>query len=62
MDKKLVLHMRLRCGSLTITTSVLLLANEIDVRANELDSYQLNVCLHEALFDRNSLKIVKGLL
>ena len=55
-NKKLVLHMRLRCGSLTITTSVLLLANEIDVRANELGSYQSNVCLHEALFDHNNPK------
>ena len=31
--KKLVLHERRRCGSLSITTPVSLLANEIDVRS-----------------------------
>ena len=30
-NKRLVLHMRLRCGSLSITTPVSLLANEFDV-------------------------------
>ena len=30
-NKKLVLHARLRCGSLSITTPVSLLANEFDV-------------------------------
>ena len=30
-NKKLVLHVRLRCGSLSITTPVSLLANEFDV-------------------------------
>ena len=29
----LALHMRLRCGSLSITTQVSLLANEFDVRS-----------------------------
>ena len=30
-NKKLVLHVRLRCGSLSITTPVSLLADEFDV-------------------------------
>ena len=36
MDKRnrqLVLHVRLRCGSLSITTPVSLLANEFDLRS-----------------------------
>ena len=32
-NKRLVLHVRLRCGSLLITTPVSLLANEFDVRS-----------------------------
>ena len=32
-NKKLVLHVQLRCGSLSITTPVSLLANEFDVRS-----------------------------
>ena len=32
-NKNLVLYMRLRCGSLPITTPVSLLANELDVRS-----------------------------
>ena len=32
-NKRLVLHMHLRCGSLSITTPVSLLANEFDVRS-----------------------------
>ena len=32
-SKRLVLHVRLRCGSLSITTPVPLLANEFDVRS-----------------------------
>ena len=31
-NKKLVLHVRLRCGSLSITTPLQLLANEFDIR------------------------------
>ena len=31
-NKRLVLHVRLRCGSLSITTPVSLLANEFDVQ------------------------------
>ena len=31
--KRCVLHVRLRCGSLSITTPVTLLANEFDVRS-----------------------------
>ena len=30
---RFVLHMRLRCGSLSITTPLSLLANEVDVRS-----------------------------
>ena len=32
-NEKLVLHVRLGCGSLSITTPVSLLANEFDVRS-----------------------------
>ena len=32
-NKMLVLHVQLRCGSLSITTPVSLLANEFDVRS-----------------------------
>ena len=32
-NKKLALHVRLRCGSMSITTPVSHLANEIDVRS-----------------------------
>ena len=32
-NKKLVLHVHLRCGSLSITTLLSLLANEFDVRS-----------------------------
>ena len=32
-NKKLVLHVRLRCGLLSITTPVSLLVNEFDVRS-----------------------------
>ena len=32
-NKRLVLHKRLRCGSLSITTPVSLLANEFDVQS-----------------------------
>ena len=38
--KVLVLHVRIRCGSLSITTPVSLPANEFDARANELGSCQ----------------------
>ena len=32
-NKRLVLHVRLRCGSLSITTPISLLTNEFDVRS-----------------------------
>ena len=32
-NKRLVLHMGLRCGSMSITTPVSLLANEFDVKS-----------------------------
>ena len=32
-NKRLVLHVRLRCGSLSVITPVSLLANEFDVRS-----------------------------
>ena len=49
-NKRLVLHVPIRCGSLSITTSVSLLAMELDVRselhshAGELGSCQSNLC------------------
>ena len=46
VNKKLILHVRLRCGSLSITTPVPLLANEFGIaRASELGSCQENLCL-----------------
>ena len=41
-NKRLVLHVRLRCSSLSITTPVSLLANEFDVRS--VLHGQLNLC------------------
>ena len=32
INKRLVLHVRLRCGSMQITTPVSFLSNELDVR------------------------------
>ena len=40
----LVLHERLRCGSLSIIIPVSLLANELDIRIVELGSCQSNLC------------------
>ena len=40
----LVLHERLRCGSLSIIIPVSLLANELDIRSVELGSSQSNLC------------------
>ena len=58
-NKKLVLHVRLRCGSLSITTPVSLLVNEIDVLSEprgqvSLAAVNLNYANHEA---RNGCKI-----
>ena len=55
--KRLILHVKLRCGSLSITTPVPLLANEFDVRSvlhgqvslaavNQIDDF------HEAIYER----------
>ena len=41
-NKKLVLHVILRCGSLSITPPVSQLANEFNVRASEPGSCQSN--------------------
>ena len=38
------MHMRLKCGSLSITTPVSLLVNDFDVRESELGSCQSKLC------------------
>ena len=61
-SQRLVLHTRLRCGSLSITTPVSLLANEFDVQ-NELHgkvSLEVvnQICvIHEAMKGCKNLKI-----
>ena len=60
-NKKLVLHVHLRCGSLSITTPVSHLANEFDVRS-ELHG-QVNLAAVNQIYDlhevMNGCKILK---
>ena len=61
-NKKLVLHVRLRCGSLSITTPLSLLANEIDVRRvlhGEVSLASVNqiYVFHETMNSCKNLKI-----
>ena len=56
------MHVRLRCGSLSITTPVSLLANEQDVRSVLLRQVSLaavnHICvIHEAMNGCKSLKV-----
>ena len=65
--KKLVLHVRLRCGLLSITTPVPLLANEFDVRSvlhRQVNLAAVNqiYVIHEAINGCKNLKIHEGLL
>ena len=58
----LVLHVRLRCGSLSITTLVSLLANELDVRSVlhwqvSLAAVNQIYVIREAMNDCKNLKI-----
>ena len=56
----LVLHVRLRCGPLSITTPMSVLANEFDVRsarAIEFGSCQSNFVTQEAMNGCKKLKI-----
>ena len=61
-NKRLVLHVRLRCGSLSITTLVSLLGNEFDVQnilhgqVSLADVNQIYV-IHKAIHSCNNLKI-----
>ena len=60
--KKLVLHVRLGCGSLSITIPVSLLANEFDVRSvlhGQVNLAAVNqICVvHEAMNGCTNLKI-----
>ena len=60
--KRLVLHVQLRCGSLSITTPVSFLANEFDVRSElhgqvSLAAVNQILCSHEAINGCNILKI-----
>ena len=62
-----VLHVRLRCGSLSFTTPVSLLSNEFDVRSVLLGQVSLasanQICVvHEAMNGCKNLKIHLGLL
>ena len=61
-NTRLVSHMRLRCGSLSITTPVSLLANEFDVRSvlqGQVSLAAVNqICvIHEAMHVGKNLKI-----
>ena len=61
-NKRLVLHVRLKCGSLSITTSLSLLANEFDVRSvlhGQVSLAAVNqICvIHEAMNGCKNLKI-----
>ena len=61
-NKRLVLHVRLRCGSLSITTPVPLLANEFVVRSilhGQVSLTAVNqICvIHEAMNGCKNLKI-----
>ena len=58
-NMKLVLHMQLRCGSLSITIPVSLLVNEFDVRSVlhvSLAAVNQICVIHEAMNGCNSLK------
>ena len=60
--KRLVLHVPLRCGLLSITTPVTLLANEIDVRSVSHGQVSLaavnQICvMHKAMNCCENLKI-----
>ena len=62
----LILHVRLRCGSLSITTPVSLLANEFDVRSvlhGQVSLAAVNqICvIHEVINGCKSLKIYERL-
>ena len=62
----LILHVRLRCGSLSITTPVSLLANEFDVRSVlhgqvSLAAVNLICVIHEAINGCKNLKIYEKL-
>ena len=61
-NKRLVLHVLLRCGSLSITTPVSLLANESDVRRVLQGQVRLAAVnqiyvIHEAMNGCKNLKI-----
>ena len=61
-NPRLVLHVRLRCDSLSITTRVTLLANEFDVRSvlhGQVSLAAVNqICVnHEAMNGCENLKI-----
>ena len=61
-NKRLVLHLRLRCGSLSIITPVSLLANEFHVRSVlhgkvSLAAVNQSLAIHEAMNGSKNLKI-----
>ena len=61
-NKRLVLHMQLGCGSLSITTPMSLLANEFDVRSvlhGQVSFAAVNriYVIHEAMNGYKNLKI-----
>ena len=65
-NKRLVLHVPLRCGWLSITTSVSLLANKFDVRSilhGQVSLAAVNpiYVIHEAMNVCKNLKIHKRL-
>ena len=64
---RLVLQVRLRCGSLSILTPVSLLANEFDVRSTSHGQVSLAAVnqigvIHEAMSGCKILRFIKGLV
>ena len=63
-NKKLILHVPLSCGSLSITTPVSLLANELDVQSiiqGQVSLAAVNqICaIHEAMNRYKNLRFIK---
>ena len=57
-NKRLVLHVRLGCDLLSITTAVSLLANELDVRSVVSLAAVNHICvIHEAMNGCKNLKV-----
>ena len=62
-NKRLVLHVQLRCGSLSITTPGILLANEFNVHGQVSFAAVNQICvIHEAMNGWKNVRFIKGLV